>query len=67
MDRVNPLYIPRNYMVEEALTAALEGELGPFESLMGVLKNPFTRREGCDDHAVPAPVGSGQYTTYCGT
>ncbi|HEX5812382.1 MAG TPA: YdiU family protein, partial [Pseudonocardia sp.] len=30
MDRVNPVYIPRNHRVEEALTAATKGDLGPF-------------------------------------
>ena len=30
MDRVNPLYIPRNHLVEEALTAATAGDLEPF-------------------------------------
>ena len=29
MDRVNPVYIPRNHRVEEALTAATAGDLGP--------------------------------------
>ena len=27
MDRVNPVYIPRNHLVEEALDAATEGDL----------------------------------------
>ena len=29
MDRANPIYIPRNHLVEEALTAATAGDLGP--------------------------------------
>ncbi len=29
MDRVNPIYIPRNHLVEEALTAATAGDLDP--------------------------------------
>ncbi len=29
MDTVNPVYIPRNHLVEEALTAATNGDLGP--------------------------------------
>ena len=28
MDRVNPVYIPRNHLVEEALAAATAGDLG---------------------------------------
>ena len=31
MDRVNPVYIPRNHLVEEALTAAVEGDLARWD------------------------------------
>ena len=36
MDRVNPVYIPRNHLVEEALAAATAGDLEPFERLVDV-------------------------------
>ena len=42
MDRVNPVYIPRNHRVEEALTAATAGDLGPFRTLLDVVSRPFT-------------------------
>ena len=29
MDRVNPVYVPRNHLVEEALAAATDGDLAP--------------------------------------
>ena len=34
MDRVNPVYIPRNHLVEEALTAGTAGDLAPLERLL---------------------------------
>ena len=34
MDRVNPVYIPRNHLVEEALAAATDGDLAPLEQLL---------------------------------
>ena len=37
MDRLNPVYIPRNHRVEEALTAATEGEL---EEALGAVEGP---------------------------
>ncbi len=37
MDLVNPIYIPRNHLVEEALAAATAGDLGPFRQLVDVL------------------------------
>ena len=67
MDRVNPVYIPRNHRVEEALTAAAEGDMKPFRRLAEVVSRPFEERPGLEDYAAPAPAGSAPYRTYCGT
>ena len=40
MDRVNPVYIPRNHHVEEALAAATAGDLEPFQRLLGRPRPP---------------------------
>jgi uncharacterized protein YdiU (UPF0061 family) len=66
MDRVNPVYIPRNHRVEEALTRAADGEMGPFHRLVDVVSRPFEERPGLEDYAGPAPTGA-SYVTYCGT
>ena len=34
MDRVNPIYIPRNHLVEDALSAATGGDLDPFRAML---------------------------------
>ena len=67
MDRVNPIYIPRNHLVEEALTAATEGDLEPVTRLVDVVRQPYTEREGLERYAVPAPPDFGAYQTFCGT
>ncbi|CAN5252841.1 YdiU family protein [soil metagenome] len=67
MDRVNPVYIPRNHLVEEALVAATAGDLAPFALLGEVLARPFEERPGLERYAGPAPDSFGPYTTYCGT
>ncbi len=67
MDRVNPVYIPRNHLVEEALDAATQGDLDPFERLLEVLAHPFDERPGLDRYALPAPPSFGPYRTFCGT
>ncbi len=67
MDRVNPLYIPRNHLVEEALAAATAGDLGPFQRLLDVLARPFDERRGLETYAAPAPASDGSYQTFCGT
>ncbi|MCF6379248.1 YdiU family protein [Nocardioides KLBMP 9356] len=67
MDRVNPAYVPRNHLVEQALTAATSGDLGPVERLLEVLAAPYDVRPGLEDYAEPAPDSFGRYTTFCGT
>jgi protein adenylyltransferase len=67
MDRVNPVYIPRNHRVEQALTAATEGDMVPFHRLVDVVSRPFEARPGLEDYADPAPVSRVPYRTYCGT
>jgi uncharacterized protein YdiU (UPF0061 family) len=67
MDRVNPVYIPRNHRVEEALAAATAGDLEPFHRLLDVLGAPFDERPGLDSYAVPAPPSAESYRTFCGT
>jgi uncharacterized protein YdiU (UPF0061 family) len=67
MDRVNPVYIPRNHQVEEALVAASAGDLRPFRRLLDVLAQPFDERPGLEAYAAPAPSSFGAYRTFCGT
>ena len=67
MDRVNPVYIPRNHHVEEALAAATAGDLEPFQRLLHVLAHPFDERSGLESYAAPAPASWGSYRTFCGT
>jgi uncharacterized protein YdiU (UPF0061 family) len=69
MDRVNPIYIPRNHLVEEALAAAInDGDLAPFEALRAVLAAPYVNR-GAEytRYAEPAPGHAAGYKTFCGT
>jgi uncharacterized protein YdiU (UPF0061 family) len=67
MDRVNPIYIPRNHRVEEALGAATGGDMEPFRRLVEVLSAPFEERPGLEAYAAPAPEDFGAYQTFCGT
>jgi uncharacterized protein YdiU (UPF0061 family) len=67
MDRVNPVYVPRNHLVEEALAAATEGDLGPVERLLEALTAPFDHRPGLERYAEPAPDSFSGYQTFCGT
>jgi len=67
MDRANPVYIPRNHLVEEALRAATAGDLEPVERLLDAVRRPFDVRPGLERYAEPAPADFGAYRTFCGT
>jgi uncharacterized protein YdiU (UPF0061 family) len=67
MGRVNPVYIPRNHLVEEALEAATGGDLGPLGRLLEAVTAPYDERPGLERHAAPAPPDFGAYRTFCGT
>lgn len=69
MRRANPIYIPRNYRVEEALAAAVDhDDRGPLDRLMAVLAEPGTERAAEAGYAEPAPVEvTAGYRTFCGT
>ena len=55
MRRGQPVYVPRNHLVEEALTAATEGDLAPTERLLDVVRRPYEERPGDERYAAPAP------------
>ncbi|MEY4978793.1 MAG: hypothetical protein RLZZ352_1063 [Pseudomonadota bacterium] len=69
MRRSNPLYIPRNLLVEEALNAASDdGDLGPFEALLSVVQQPFDDVPSRQRYTQPADAAQAQtYRTFCGT
>lgn len=68
MDAANPIYVPRNHLVEEALAAATAGNLEPLGWLTTVLSTPFTERAGAERYAQPAgPDFAAGYQTFCGT
>ncbi|HVZ92753.1 MAG TPA: YdiU family protein [Rhizomicrobium sp.] len=68
MRAVNPLYIPRNHLVEDALSAAVErDDFEPFETLLDVLSRPFDEQPGRERYAqAPLPEQIVR-RTFCGT
>jgi uncharacterized protein YdiU (UPF0061 family) len=69
MRSVNPMVIPRNHRVEEALAAASdEGDLAPFEQLLDALRQPYDEAAELVPYAEPAPADvTARYRTFCGT
>ena len=67
MASANPVYIPRNHLVQEALDAAVAGDHAPYDTLLEALREPFTARAGFEDYTRAAPQDFGDYVTFCGT
>ena len=66
MDRINPIYVPRNQLVEDALAAAVDGDLTPYEHLLAAVTHPFDKRPGDERYALPSTPAA-PYRTFCGT
>ncbi|RYY22827.1 MAG: YdiU family protein [Sphingomonadales bacterium] len=67
MDAANPLYIPRNHLVEAALDAAEAGDMAPWLELLDVVQHPYDCRPGLERFAEPGAEGAAPYKTFCGT
>ena len=69
MKKTNPRYIPRNYLIEEALNEYLEKEnLSKFKCLLDVLESPYKSEDTNSQFQQPPPEEfDSKYTTYCNT
>ena len=65
---VNPVYIPRNHLVQEAIVAAeTEGNLAPFHTLLDILCKPFDYSEDNEKYSLPPEPQEVVHKTFCGT
>ncbi len=67
MRAANPVYIPRNHLVEAALDAAESGDLTVFDRLVEAVSAPFARRPGFERHERPPQPHEVVRATFCGT
>ena len=67
MKKTNPVVIPRNQKVEEALADADKGNLETMNKLLKVLSNPYSDQENIIEFQKPTPIGNEKYQTFCGT
>ena len=67
MKSVNPLVIPRNHNVEEALLAANNNDLTLLNKLIKILENPYQNQKDISDYQLPTPLSNQKYQTFCGT
>ncbi|VXC13899.1 conserved hypothetical protein [Pseudomonas sp. 8Z] len=55
MHAVNPKYILRNYLAQQAIEAAEQGDYGPVRELHSVLSRPFDEQPGMERYAERPP------------
>ncbi len=55
MNSVNPLYVPRNYLLQQVIDRVAQGEFEAVTELLDVLRNPYTEQPGRDSFAAKRP------------
>jgi len=55
MRLANPLYVLRNHLAEIAIRAAENDDAGEIDTLLALLRAPYTERPGYEAYAAPAP------------
>ncbi len=67
MKQVNPVIIPRNHKVEEALSDATNDNYETLNTLCSIVKNPYNSEGDNFEFQSPAPISKEKYQTFCGT
>ena len=66
MKSVNPLVIPRNHKVEEALERVEEGDFKLIDQLIEILREPYSQKKNIIKYQIPSSFNE-NYQTFCGT
>jgi uncharacterized protein YdiU (UPF0061 family) len=67
MKKSNPVFVPRNIHVEEALSMACKGDLSLFKKLLGTLRLPYEFQDDAKEFLTYNESYDKQYQTFCGT
>jgi len=67
MRHADPVVIPRNHRVEEALAAAAGGDFSVMHRLLAALRNPFEETPENEPYRDAPRPGGQPYRTFCGT
>ena len=68
MKKNNPVFIPRNNIVEEAINSAADGNMQHIKTLLKNIKKPYVFKEGLENYMKPPSSEFEEcYRTYCGT
>jgi uncharacterized protein YdiU (UPF0061 family) len=67
LDSINPIFIPRNHVIESMINKAYQGDLTDFHELIRFLKNPFIEFEKNHSFYRPPEAHEIIKNTFCGT
>ncbi|MEM9158975.1 MAG: protein adenylyltransferase SelO family protein, partial [Verrucomicrobiota bacterium] len=67
MRQANPILIPRNHRIEQAIQAAYRNDYGPFNRLVEALANPYSENPDYADLELAPKPRERVNETFCGT
>jgi len=67
MQQANPIRIPRNHRIEQAIQAAYRNDFGPFHKLHEALKEPYSDQPQHKEYELKPEPEEVVQATFCGT
>ncbi|OZI70769.1 protein adenylyltransferase SelO [Bordetella genomosp. 12] len=65
MDAVNPLYVLRNHLAEQAIRAAAQGDASEIDRLMALLRHPYQAQPHAEAYAALPPDWASDLAVSC--
>ena len=66
MNKVNPKFILRNYLAQDAIVLATEKrDFSEIDRLLALLRHPYAEQPGMEHYAAPPPDGSKHVVVSC--
>tara|TARA_B100000945_G_C20399379_1_gene606532 strand:- start:186 stop:1637 length:1452 start_codon:yes stop_codon:yes gene_type:complete len=67
MRNINPIYIPRNHLIEEVIELANQGDFSLFHEFNKVLESPFSLQKNKEKFSLAPNENQIVFQTFCGT
>ena len=67
LNQINPIYIPRNHLIQKVIEDAYENNFNSFHKLLEVMSSPFIDKNDLSEYARGPKPQERVYQTFCGT